>query len=69
MVMGAEIAFAAGCTLTKLSMLMFFKRLLANSTTFWRRMTMLAMWIVGIQGSVFILTVIFQCRQVFPVFL
>jgi hypothetical protein len=63
MVLGAEIAFASACTLTKLSMLMFFKRLLTNSTTlFWRRLTFLATLIVGIQGGVFVLTVTFQCR-------
>lgn len=64
MVLGAEIAFAAACTLTKLSMLMLFRRLLVSSTLLWRRITVLAMIVVGIQGSVFIITVIFQCRQV-----
>lgn len=62
MVLGAEIAFAAACTLTKLSMLMLFRRLLVSSTLLWRRITVLAMIVVGIQGSVFIITVIFQCR-------
>jgi len=65
MVMGAEISFATASTFTKLSMLTFSQRLLANSNLpFWRRITVLAMLLVSIQGSVFCLTIIFQCRPI-----
>ncbi|KUJ10243.1 uncharacterized protein LY89DRAFT_689534 [Mollisia scopiformis] len=62
MVLGAQLAFALACTLTKLSMLMLVRRLLASSTLFWRRVTLLGILVVATQGSVFCITVIFQCR-------
>ncbi|CAL3969972.1 hypothetical protein PZA11_007494 [Diplocarpon coronariae] len=62
LVMAAEVTFAAAITLTKLSMLMLVKRLLASASLFWRRITLLAIAIVTIQGSVFCLTILFQCR-------
>ncbi|KAN0104447.1 hypothetical protein V8E51_010192 [Hyaloscypha variabilis] len=62
MVLSTEVVFAAACTLTKLSMLMLVRRMLSSATLFWRRITWLAISICAIQGSVFILTVIFQCR-------
>jgi hypothetical protein len=62
MVLSAEIMFAAACTLTKLSMLMLVRRMLVNASIFWRRITLLAITVVSIQGFVFCLTVIFQCR-------
>src|SRR5271156_1193620 len=64
MVLSAMVMFAVACTLTKLSMLMLVRRMLVNSSLFWRRITLLAIAIVTIQGSVFCLTVIFQCRSV-----
>lgn len=54
--------FAAACTFTKLSMLMLVRRILSSATRFWRRITWLAIIIVSIQGTVFCITVIFQCR-------
>jgi len=62
MVPSAMVVFACACTLTKLSMLMLVHRMLANTSYFWRRITLLAIAIVSIQGTVFCLTVIFQCR-------
>lgn len=62
MVLSAEIMFACACTLTKLSMLMLVRRMLVNASVFWRRITLFAIVVVTIQGSVFCLTVIFQCR-------
>ena len=62
MVLSAMVVFACACTLTKLSMLMLVHRMLANTSYFWRRITLLAIAIVSIQGTVFCLTVIFQCR-------
>lgn len=63
MVMGAEISFAAASTFTKLSMLTFSRRLMANSNLpFWRLVNVLAMCIVSVQGLVFCLTIIWQCR-------
>jgi len=64
MVLTAQIVFATACTLTKLSMLMFVRRMLSTSSLLWRRITWLAIIVVSVQGSVFILTVIFQCRWV-----
>ncbi|KAH7391517.1 integral membrane protein [Cadophora sp. MPI-SDFR-AT-0126] len=64
MVLAAEVTFAAAITLTKLSMLMLVRRLLVNASLFWRRVTLAAIAIVTIQGSVFCLTVIFQCRPI-----
>ncbi|KAG4435661.1 hypothetical protein IFR05_008856 [Cadophora sp. M221] len=64
MVLAAEVTFAAAITLTKLSMLMLVRRLLACASLFWRRVTVAAIVIVTIQGSVFCLTVIFQCRPI-----
>ncbi|KAH6716762.1 integral membrane protein [Leptodontidium sp. MPI-SDFR-AT-0119] len=64
LVLAAEVTFAAAITLTKLSMLMLVRRLLACASLFWRRVTLAAIVIVTIQGSVFCLTVIFQCRPI-----
>jgi len=64
MVLSAQIVFAAACTLTKLSMLMFVRRVLSTSTLLWRRITWFAIIVVSVQGTVFIITVIFQCRWV-----
>ncbi|KAG4413515.1 hypothetical protein IFR04_013343 [Cadophora malorum] len=64
MVLAAEVTFAAAITLTKLSMLMLVRRLLVNASLLWRRVTMAAIVIVTIQGTVFCLTVIFQCRPI-----
>ncbi|KAI9054691.1 hypothetical protein LZ554_001843 [Drepanopeziza brunnea f. sp. 'monogermtubi'] len=62
MVMAAQVAFGAAITLTKLSMLMLVKRLLTSASLFWRRITIIAIIFVALQGTVFGLTVIFQCR-------
>jgi hypothetical protein len=62
MVMAAQIAFGAAITLTKLSMLMQVKRLLTSASLLWRRITIIAIIFVAVQGMVFGLTVIFQCR-------
>ncbi len=62
MVLATEVVFGAACTLTKLSMLMLVRRMLSSATVFWRRITLLAIIVVTIQGSVFCLSVIFQCR-------
>ncbi|TVY75578.1 hypothetical protein LSUE1_G004653 [Lachnellula suecica] len=62
MVLCTEVMFAAACTLTKLSMLMFVWRMLASSTLIWRRITLAAIVVVSLQGTIFCITVIFQCR-------
>jgi len=62
MVLTVEVLFAAGCTLTKLSMLMLVRRMLETATLFWRRITLLAITIVAVQGSLFCIILIFQCR-------
>ncbi|EKD15373.1 uncharacterized protein L3040_001740 [Drepanopeziza brunnea f. sp. 'multigermtubi'] len=62
MVMAAQVAFGAAITLTKLSMLMLVKKLLTSTSTFWRRITIIAIIFVALQGTVFGLTIIFQCR-------
>jgi hypothetical protein len=62
MVLATEVVFGAACTFTKLSMLMLVWRVLSSATAFWRRATLLAIIVVTIQGSVFCLTVVFQCR-------
>ncbi|KAL2061629.1 hypothetical protein VTL71DRAFT_7006 [Oculimacula yallundae] len=64
MVLAAEVTFAAAITLTKLSMLMLVRRLLVNASLLWRRITWAAIIIVTIQGLVFCLTIIFQCRPI-----
>jgi hypothetical protein len=56
--------FAVACTVTKLSMLMVVRKILASATRLWRRITLFAIIILSIQGSVFYITVIFQCRCV-----
>ncbi|KAF8863269.1 hypothetical protein BDZ45DRAFT_722676 [Acephala macrosclerotiorum] len=61
-VLGAQLTFALSCTLTKLSMLILVRRLLSSSTIFWRQVTLLSIIIVIKQGSVFCITVVFQCR-------
>ncbi|KAM3076934.1 hypothetical protein ACMFMF_004850 [Clarireedia jacksonii] len=45
MVLLIEIMFAAACTLTKLSMLMLVKRMLAGAALFWRRVVTGAVWL------------------------
>ncbi|RDW58088.1 hypothetical protein BP6252_13499 [Coleophoma cylindrospora] len=62
MVLATEVMFATACTLVKLSMLMLVRRMLSNASLFWRRITLLAIVVVILQGSVFCLTVLFQCR-------
>jgi hypothetical protein len=64
MVLATEIVFALSCTLTKLSMLLLVRRILASASRFWRRTTLFVIWIVGLQGSIFCLTVLFQCRPI-----
>jgi hypothetical protein len=64
MVLTAQLMFAAACTLTKLSMLMLVRRMLCTASLVWRRITLLAVMVVSIQGTVFCITVIFQCRSV-----
>jgi hypothetical protein len=64
MVLTAQLMFAAACTLTKLSMLMLVRRMLCTASLMWRRITLLAITVVSIQGTVFCITIIFQCRSV-----
>ncbi|KAG9230789.1 hypothetical protein BJ875DRAFT_384378 [Amylocarpus encephaloides] len=64
MVLITEVVFALACTLTKLSMLMFVRRILNSASLLWRRITLLAILIVSVQGIVFCFTVIFQCRPI-----
>lgn len=64
MVLTAQLMFAAACTLTKLSMLMLVRRMLCTASLAWRRITLLAITVVSTQGTVFCITVIFQCRSV-----
>ncbi|APA05340.1 hypothetical protein sscle_01g001100 [Sclerotinia sclerotiorum 1980 UF-70] len=62
MVMLIEIMFAAACTLTKLSMLMLVRRMLTSASMFWRRVTLGAICVVGLQGGLFCIVLVFQCR-------
>ena len=64
MVLSAMVMFAVACTLCKLSMLFLVRRMLANASLLWRRITLVAIAIVTVQGTVFCLTVVFQCRLV-----
>ncbi|TVY87143.1 hypothetical protein LAWI1_G005722, partial [Lachnellula willkommii] len=61
-VLCTELMFAAACTLTKLSMLVFTYRLLSSSGRLWRRVTSAAIAVVSLQGGIFCISVIFQCR-------
>ncbi|PQE15390.1 integral membrane protein [Rutstroemia sp. NJR-2017a BVV2] len=45
MVLLIEIMFASACTLTKLSMLMLVRRMLAGAALFWRRVVLCAVWV------------------------
>ncbi|PQE31623.1 integral membrane protein [Rutstroemia sp. NJR-2017a WRK4] len=45
MVLLVEIMFASACTLTKLSMLMLVRRMLAGAALFWRRVVLCAVWV------------------------
>jgi hypothetical protein len=57
------IIFAAAVTLTKLSLLILIRRInTAPATRFWHHVTNVAIAIVAIQGSVFVLTIILQCQ-------
>ncbi|KAH6673743.1 integral membrane protein [Halenospora varia] len=62
LILAIEAIFALACMLTKLSMLMLVRRILASATLIWRRVTKFAIGIVVLQGIIFCLTVIFQCR-------
>ncbi|KAJ8071814.1 hypothetical protein OCU04_002128 [Sclerotinia nivalis] len=62
MVLLIEIMFASACTLTKLSMLMLVRRMLTSASMFWRRVTMGAICVVGLQGGLFCIVLVFQCR-------
>ncbi|TGO74759.1 hypothetical protein BELL_0258g00080 [Botrytis elliptica] len=62
MVLLIEIMFASACTFTKLSMLMLVRRMLTSATIFWRRVTLAAICIVGLQGALFCIVLVFQCR-------
>ncbi|TVY59034.1 hypothetical protein LCER1_G000618, partial [Lachnellula cervina] len=61
-VLCTELMFAAACTLTKLSMFVFTYRLLSSSRRLWRRVTSTAIAVVSLQGGIFCISVIFQCR-------
>src|SRR3954468_16912834 len=65
MVLLIEIMFAAACTLTKLSMLMLVRRMLAGAALFWRRVVLGAVWVVSLQGGLFCIILVFQCRSVY----
>ncbi|PQE28968.1 integral membrane protein [Rutstroemia sp. NJR-2017a BBW] len=62
MVLLIEIMFASACTLTKLSMLMLVRRMLAGAALFWRRVVLCAVWVVSLQGGLFCIILVFQCR-------
>lgn len=62
LVLATELVFACACTLVKLSMLFLIRRVLANATLLWRRAALFGIWIVAIQGFVFEVSIIFQCR-------
>jgi len=62
MILVAETMFATGITLTKLSMLTLIQRIHANGPLFWRRVINFAIIIVILQGLIFCLVVLFQCR-------
>ncbi|KAA8571975.1 hypothetical protein EYC84_001916 [Monilinia fructicola] len=62
MVLLIEVMFAAACTFTKLSMLMLVRRMLTSASMFWRRVTLAAICIVGLQGGLFCIVLVFQCR-------
>ncbi|RAL64276.1 hypothetical protein DID88_002168 [Monilinia fructigena] len=62
MVLIIEVMFAAACTFTKLSMLMLVRRMLTSASMFWRRVTLAAICIVGLQGGLFCIVLVFQCR-------
>lgn len=62
-----EIIFTLAQTLTKCSMLALLYRLLSNGKRF-KMITIAATVIISVQGCIFILVVIFQCRFVCPSF-
>lgn len=63
MILVAETMFATGITLTKLSMLTLVQRIHAGvANPKWKLVIRLAIAIVILQGSIFCLVVIFQCR-------
>lgn len=63
MILVAEVFFATGITLTKLSMLTLIRQIHERSNDIlWRRIINLAIIVVTLQGSIFIIIVIFQCR-------
>ncbi|KAI1006645.1 hypothetical protein K3495_g1571 [Podosphaera aphanis] len=60
----SEVLYTAACTMVKLSLLMFIKRAFANATIFWRWVTMSITIMVAIQGFLFCVATIFQCRPI-----
>lgn len=63
-VMALEITFAAGCTLTKLSLLLFIRRLMSPWKGVLRILTWVLVAISAAELVVFIFVVIFTCRYV-----
>ncbi|KAF3482897.1 uncharacterized protein GIQ15_02221 [Arthroderma uncinatum] len=60
-----ECLFATGCTLTKLSLLFFTRKIMKGSgTPFLQWLVIANIWIVGIELIIFLLVVIFTCRPV-----
>lgn len=60
--MTAECLFAAGCTLTKLSMLWFVRRMLNHTHSMVSKVALLSMIIIAGQGITFCFIVVFQCK-------
>lgn len=67
-VMITQIVFTLGQTLTKCSMLTLVYRILSNGRRF-KMMTIAAVLFIAIQGLIFIVVTIFQCRFVAQVFM
>ena len=68
-VLAVQVIFACAVTLTKLSMLMLTRRItFACATGLWYSITTTAIIVVSIQGMVFCLAVVFQCRYVLSAF-
>jgi hypothetical protein len=65
MILGAQVVFALATTLTKLSMLALIRRIAVSRTSYgYNLITAAAIAIVSIQGVIFCVVTIFQCRPV-----
>lgn len=64
--MAVEVLFSFACLLTRLSILLFIRRMMAEGSKFWKRLTMALVVLVCVEEGIFCVVTINTCSYVFP---